>query len=82
MESTKHRIIRTWMGSLLVFRSFRVLFFQCSVSSCLSGLSLRAVTPVTAELSGCYRCCKSPLYIVLSVYSQIVTGVHTQVRAD
>ena len=37
-----------------------------------TGLSLRAVTcntPVTAELSGCYGCCKSPLYIVLSAYS-------------
>ena len=50
------------------------------------GLPLRAVTRntliVTAELSGCYWCCSSLLYIVLSVYSQIVTGVRTQVMAD
>ena len=26
------------------------------------------------------KCCSSPSYIVLSVYSQIVTGVHTQVK--
>ena len=54
------------------------LHINSKCKKCPPGLSLRAVTPVTAELSGCYGCCKSPLYI-LSVYLQIVTGVHTQV---
>ena len=48
-------------------------------------LASRVVTHNTcqsAELSGCYRRCSSPLYIVLSVYSQIVIGVHTEVTAD
>ena len=53
------------------------------VSTCNKYL-FRAVpiTPVTAELTGCYGWCKSPLYIVLSAFLQIVTGVHTQVTAD
>ena len=39
--------------------------------------------PVTAELSDlCYGCHSSLLYIALSVYSQIVTGVHTQFTDD
>ena len=67
--------------SCLLWRSLSLLFSICSA---YTGLSLRAapVTPVNAELTGCYGCCNSPLYIVLSAYSQIVTGVHTQITAD
>ena len=48
------------------------------------GLSLRAIThnPVMAELCGCYWVFQVTIAHVLSVYLQIVTGVHTQVMAN